>query len=240
MAGLIRINKYLSEIGFCSRRKADFLIDSGLVLVNGKKITKGEKINPDNSQIYVDGKQVDQKKNEKIYYALYKPRGVVSTANDELGRKSVVDLLPKGLRVYPVGRLDKNSEGLIILTNDGELTNILTHPKGEHLKYYEVRVRVVNKSLSSEEIAEKFKKGLFIDGKKMFVDEIIITELSNSNNLFLSITLHTGYNRQIRKMCDKIGLEVLKLKRIKIAKLSLDELKLKPGEFKTISRKDIL
>lgn len=239
MTNLVRINKYMAESGLCSRRKADELIANGEVKVNGVVAGTGSKINPETDIVTHKGKQVSLI-TERIYYAIYKPRGVVSTASDELGRKNVIDLVPRSPAVYPVGRLDKNSEGLLILTNDGELTNILTHPSNEHTKEYLVRVRLLDQNFDVLKIKAMFEGGMKIDGKIMRADSVNVNKIDNSNNLLLTIVLHTGYNRQIRKMCDKIGLEVLNLKRIRIAKLELDKLNLASGEYKTITLKEIL
>lgn len=239
MTDLIRINKFLADSGVCSRRKADELIAMGKITINGEIAKTGEKINPVLDIVIFDGKKITQNL-DKVYYALYKPRGVVSTVSDEMGRESVAELVPQSPPVHPIGRLDKNSEGLIILTNDGDLTNLLTHPKNEHQKEYKVRVRMINKDIVASEIKPKFESGIRIDGKLMKADNVTCEEILNSNNLVLHIVLHTGYNRQIRKMCDRIGLDVLNLKRTKIAKLSLTDLNLKPGEYKVVTYGDIL
>lgn len=239
MANLVRINKYLAEAGICSRRKSDELIALGKITVNGELAKTGLKVNPEVDVVVYDGKTVTQALN-KVYYALYKPRGVVSTVSDELGRDNVASLVPKVPTVYPVGRLDKNSEGLIILTNDGELTNLLTHPSNEHTKEYKVRVRVLNDKFDPNTVKPLFEKGLRIDKKTMKADSVSVEVIEGSNNLILTIVLHTGYNRQIRKMCDKISLEVLNLRRVRIAKLKLEGLNLKAGEYKMVDFKDIL
>lgn len=236
---LIRLNKFLSDQGICSRRAADEHILAGKVLVNGKKASLGQKIDPEKQKVVFDGQEIGSAKENKVYYAVYKPRGVVSTTNDEMNRRSVVDLVPKELRVYPVGRLDKDSEGLIILTNDGELTNLLTHPKNEHEKEYEVLVSSIKyQVLSIKEAEKQLLKGLNIEGKLMKADSVKVSLIHDTKYL-IQMVIHTGYNRQIRKMCDKIGLEVLKLKRIRIKNLSLDKLNIKPGEYRTIKKEDI-
>jgi len=240
MTELIRLNKFLSDQGICSRRAADEHILAGKVVVDGEKAYLGQKVDPDEQEIIFNNQKINLAIEDKIYYALYKPKGVVSTAIDEMGRKSVVDLVPKTPRVYPVGRLDKDSEGLILLTNDGELTNILTHPKNKHEKEYQVIVRSSERvTENNSEISKQFLGGIIIDNHLMKADKINIKYLT-PNSLQLTIIIHTGYNRQIRKMCAKMGLEVIKLLRIRIANLFLDSLNIQPGQFKKVKRTDIL
>jgi len=240
----IRLNKYLSESGICSRRDADGLIENGSVLVNGAKATLGTKIDPDTDAVTLNGKNITKKNATPVYYALYKPTGVVSTADDPQGRKKVTDFVPKEPRVYPVGRLDYDSEGLILLTNDGELTNKLTHPSFEHEKEYNVECKIQNSEVKStnqnlELYKTKLERGFDVDGQFMQMDSVEIGKL-NSYNLILTAVMHTGYNRQIRKMCAKIGLEVHRLIRTRIAKLRLESLGLKPGEYKIVNKENIL
>lgn len=230
----IRLNKYLSESGICSRRQADELISSGKVSVNGVSVPLGTKIDPDIDEIIYGGKKVKQEEN-LVYYALYKPKDVISTASDEMGRKTVTDLVPDSPKVVPVGRLDKNSEGLIVLTNDGALTQELTHPSFKHEKEYKVVVRSSKTGDRIKSIEKTFISGIKIDNKIMKADRIEIAE-QRTSVYDIRITIHTGYNRQIRKMCAKMGLEVLKLKRIRIGKLKLEDLNLKPGEYKEIKK----
>lgn len=243
----MRLNKFLSQSGLFSRRSADEAINNGDIFVNSNVAILGQQIDPAADKVCYQDKQVKIEKN-KVYYALYKPKGVISTASDELNRQTVLDFVPKKPHVYPVGRLDEDSEGLIILTNDGELTQKLTHPGFEHEKEYEVQIKhqtsnikMINQEVKN--IKERFEDGLLIDGKLMKADRVLsFQELSpHVFRLFtFNVVLHTGYNRQIRKMCAKIGLEVLGLKRIRIGKLKLSNLKLKPGEYKETSRCDII
>lgn len=237
---LIRLNKFLSDQGICSRRAADEHILAGKVLVDGEKASLGQKIDPEKQKVVFDGQEIGSAKENKVYYAIYKPRGVVSTTNDEMNRRSVVDLVPKELRVYPVGRLDRDSEGLIILTNDGELAQKLTHPSFQHEKEYFTEVRIQNSgySLNTKDIEKNLIEGIVIEGKLMKMKKIKLTKL-NSESWILNCVLTTGYNRQIRKMCAKIGLEVLRLKRTRIANLRLNDLNIKPGEYRTIKKEDI-
>lgn len=232
----IRLNKYLSDCGICSRRKADEHILAGNVLVNEMAPKIGTKINSEKDEVTFDGKVVKALDN-LVYYALYKPKGVISTASDESDRETVVDLVPKEPRVYPVGRLDEDSLGLIILTNDGELTNLLTHPSFKHEKEYEALVSCSKyQVLSIDTIRNQFLSGININGKLMKADEIEISKIRDTRYK-IRITIHTGYNRQIRKMCAKMGFEVISLTRIRIGNLKLADLELEPGEFKEIDKK---
>lgn len=242
----IRINKYLSGCGICSRRKADEYILAGKISINGETAELGSRVNPEKDTVTFDGKTVKkQNKNDFIYYALYKPIGFISSANDEKGRKTVVDLVPKEPRVYPIGRLDRDSSGLIILTNDGELTNTLTHPQYEHSKKYEVIIKTRNNLAVEEliklkeEIKNKFLSGIKIEGNLMKADEIKI-KISSQNTMLLNMVIHTGFNRQIRKMCDKVNVDVVSLKRVGIAKLKLSSLNLTSGKYIQIEKSEIL
>jgi len=239
----IRLNKFLADAGCCSRRKADELIRDSQVKVNNETKTElGLKVDPEEDEIFLNDKLIKPSEKTFIYYALNKPKGVVSTAAEDKTMKTVVDLVPKIPRVYPVGRLDKNSQGLIVLTNDGELTKELTHPKYEHEKEYQVQVKSREFGAKNlEQIRRKFTNGLLIDGKLMKADKIdIILQTPNSKFLTLFLVLHTGYNRQIRKMCAKIGLEVVDLVRVRLNKLKLSDLGLKMGEYRKIERNQII
>lgn len=240
---LTRLNKYLADSGICSRRKADEQILKGSVKVNEKTAELGDKIDPENDTVYFLGNPVVASRNQYIYYALNKPRGVISTSSDEKGRQSIVDFVPKNPRVYPVGRLDRFSEGLILLTNDGEFAQKMTHPKFEHEKEYQVKIRsskseILNKS-EIQNVQNRFLNGLQIDGKLMKAIRAHIEPLS-ANSYILNVVLVTGHNRQIRKMCAKMNLDIFSLKRIRIGKLTLDELKLSPGEYKIVSKSRII
>ncbi len=238
---LIRLNKFFSDSGICSRRKADEQILAGRVKINGQTAIPGSLVDPNRDMVTVDDRIIE-KTGERIYYALYKPKGAVTTASDELGRQTVLDLVPEKPRVYPVGRLDADSEGLIILTNDGELTQKLTHPGFEHEKEYVVnaKVQTPNAKSKAEEIKRKFLDGLVINGHVMKADGVFKFDVGNLNFVIFHVILHTGRNRQIRKMCAKIGLRVEKLVRVRIGKLNLFNLDLKPGEHRLIKKGDIL
>lgn len=213
-----RLQKILSSCGVASRRHAEKMINDGLVAVNGKKATLGMCADIGRDEITVNGSPVE-KKTEKIYIMLNKPRGYVTTMQDEKGRRTVSDLVAElGVRVYPVGRLDMDSEGLLIMTNDGELTNSLLHPSGEKEKVYRVKI--------SGDISRlpELEKPMDIDGYMIKPARVRLIH-QGEKTTSISITIHEGRNRQIRKMCDKCGFQVLRLKRIKFAGLELRELK---------------
>lgn len=224
----------MAEQGVASRRKSEDLIRAGKVKVNGHIAEIGMKINPRKDLVTVGKQKLTNVKNRKmIYIMLNKPRGYVTTVSDELGRKTVMDLLPDfGCRIYPVGRLDKDSEGLLLLTNDGSFTNCMTHPSHEYAKVYRVTVRpAVN-----DEIIFNLRNGIEIDGRKTAPCEVtVLTE--EENRVVLEFILHEGRNRQIRKMCESQGLEVARLKRISIGPIKLGMLK--QGDYKELSEQDV-
>lgn len=234
----VRINKFLSDSGICSRRKADEHILAGNIAVNGKTTKElGLKIDPEKDEVSFNGQVVKKSKNY-TYYVLNKPKGIISTASDEKDRKTVMDLVPKEPRVYPVGRLDRDSEGLIILTNDGELTNLLTHPSGMHEKEYELVVKSKN-NFDVALIERSFVRGMKIGDRYMKADKTEVFPTQDARYK-IRVILHTGYNRQLRKMCDKMGLVVLKLTRFRVGKLELSKQKISLGEYKKINREDII
>ncbi len=222
----IRLNKYIASSGLCSRRDADELIEQGKVSINGKKITElGYLVQPDD-KVFVDKKLIRPVKHE--YYRFYKPAGYITTSDDEKGRKTIYDLLPDTMHhLKPVGRLDKDSTGLLILTNDGDLINALTHPSVKVPKVYLVSVDGKVHPNQLEQLAN----GIEIEKGKMAYADIMVLEIDNKHTT-MQITLYQGMNRQIRKMFEYIGFEVKSLKRIQHATLNLDGLK--RGEFKPI------
>ncbi len=211
----LRLQKFMAECGVASRRKSEELIEMGKVKVNGHIAHIGDKVNPKKDTVTVKGKKIN--KVDRLYYImLNKPRGYVTTVSDELGRKTVMDLIDVDTRVYPVGRLDKDSEGLLILTNDGSFANALTHPKHNFAKVYRVTVR----PSVSNDMLERLRNGIEIDGRKTaHCDVNIITE--EEGRVVLEFILREGRNRQIRKMCEAVGLEVARLKRISIGPVKL-------------------
>lgn len=226
-----RLNKYIASSGLCSRRKADELIEAGRVLVNGKKITELGYLVQDKDKVFVDKKLIRPVKHE--YYRYYKPAGYITTADDEKGRKTIYDLLPENLQhLKPVGRLDKDSTGLLILTNDGDLINELTHPSIKVPKIYLV---TINGQIHRHEL-EQLANGVEIEKGKIAYADISVLDM-NSEKTTMQITLYQGLNRQIRKMFEYVGYEVKSLKRIQHATLTLQGLK--RGEFKPIKPQQI-
>lgn len=222
----IRLNKFIASSGLCSRRAADELIEQGKVSVNGKKITElGYLVQPQD-KVFVEQKLIRPVKHE--YYRFYKPAGYITTSDDEKGRKTIYDLLPDSmLHLKPVGRLDKDSTGLLILTNDGDLINELTHPSIKVPKVYLVSVDGRVSQAQLEELAN----GVEIEKGKVAYADILVLDIDNKHTS-MQITLYQGMNRQIRKMFEHIGFEVKTLKRIQHATINLDGLK--RGEFKPI------
>lgn len=225
-----RLQKVIANSGYCSRRKAEELIKNGKVMVNGKKIEElGFKVDG-NDIITVENKIL--KKENKEYILLYKPRGVVTTTSDEKGRKTVLDLIETNKRLYPVGRLDYDTSGLLLLTNDGELTNILIHPKNEIDKVY---IAKINGIMNGFEI-KTLEKGVLIDGKKTAPCKVKVRKKGKDSSI-IELTIHEGKNHQVKKMFETIGFKVLKLKREKLAFLNLSGLK--PGEYRYLSIKEV-
>ena len=226
-----RLNKYIASSGLCSRRKADELIESGVVMVNGKTVTElGYSVQP-KDKVFVNKQLIHPAKHE--YYRFYKPAGYITTSDDEKGRKTIYDLLPEKLHnLKPVGRLDRESTGLLILTNDGDLINELTHPSAKVPKLYRVSI---NGKITQNDIDAMYK-GIEIEPDKKAYAEVSVLEIDNSHTT-MEILLYQGMNRQIRKMFEHLGFEVVSLKRIQHATLNLDGLK--RGEFKPIKPQQI-
>lgn len=226
-----RLNKYIASSGLCSRRKADELIEAGKVSVNGKRVNElGFTVQP-KDKVFVDGKIIHPVKHE--YYRFYKPAGYITTSDDENGRKTIYDLLPENLHhLRPVGRLDKDSTGLIILTNDGDLINDLTHPSVKVPKLYRV---AINGPITQNDI-DKMYKGIEIEPNKIAYAQVDVLEIDKTSTV-LEVLLYQGLNRQIRKMFEHLGFEVVSLKRIQHAIFNLDGLK--RGEFKPIKPRQI-
>lgn len=226
-----RLNKYIASSGLCSRRKADELIESGKVLVNGKKVTELGFSVQSKDKVFVNGKMIHPVKHE--YYRFYKPAGYITTSDDEKGRKTIYDLLPENLHhLKPVGRLDRESTGLIILTNDGDLINELTHPSVKVPKLYRVSI---NGKISQNDIDTMYK-GIELEPGKMAYAEVDVLEVDNSHTV-MEIMLYQGLNRQIRRMFEYLGFEVVSLKRVQHATLNLDGLK--RGDVKPIKPQQI-
>lgn len=235
---LVRLQKMLADCGVDSRRKCEELIRRGNVKVNGKVAVIGDKVDPYSDKVYVKGKRVTAAAKPKYrYIMLNKPRGYVTTMNDERGRKCIKELIEDiEERVYPIGRLDKDSEGMLLLTNDGDFANHIMHPKKHINKVYRVTVRPA----ITEEMVEKLQTGIVLDGRKTAPAQVrVVTK--QEGRVVLEIVIREGRNRQIRRMCESLGLEVARLKRVAIGTVKLGGLKqgmyrdLSEDEFKRLS-----
>lgn len=231
----MRINKYLATLGIASRRSIDELILQSKILVNGEIARQGMDVD-DNDEIVVDGKKIETKLEkeieEKVYYMLNKPLEVLSSSSDDRGRTTVVDLIKTDKRIFPIGRLDYMTTGLIILTNDGELFNRLVHPKSEiYKKYY---LKVFGEIKKSE--IEQLKKGVNLEDGKTLPAKINSVKFEN-NKTSLYISIREGKNRQVRRMIEKFGYKVLMLRREKIGELSLGDLV--EGKYRELTREEI-
>lgn len=230
----IRLQKFMADSGVASRRKSEELIEQGRVKVNGRVAMIGDKVDPIRDKVTVRGKTIIASK-EKVYIMLHKPRGFITTMSDERDRKCVAELvkdIPE--KVFPVGRLDRNSEGLLIMTNDGEFSNKLTHPSSHVNKTYRV---TVSGKVSEEQII-KLSTGIDIDddGRLTLPCDVFVIERKEDRTV-LNFIIHEGRNRQIRKMCDKVGLEVLRLKRTEIAGVKLGMLG--QGKWRHLNEKEM-
>ncbi|MFC4687172.1 23S rRNA pseudouridine(2604) synthase RluF [Epilithonimonas pallida] len=207
-----RINKYLSEVGYCSRRAADKLLEEGRITINGKIPELGTKVS-DEDEIFVDGKSIRKTEEEFVYIAFNKPVGIVCTTDVKREKNNIIDYISHPKRIFPVGRLDKPSEGLILLTSDGDIVNKILRAKNNHEKEYLVRV---DKPIT-EKFLEKMRNGVPI------LDTVTRKcEVEKIDTMNFRIVLTQGLNRQIRRMCEYLGYEVKKLKRIRIMNIKLD------------------
>lgn len=228
----VRLQKHLADCGIASRRKAEELIEMGKVKVNGHIAIIGQKVDPKRDKITVRGKNVVAN-HTKMYIMLHKPRGFVTTASDEKGRKCVTDLVKDApVRLFPVGRLDMNSEGLLIMTNDGEFANRLTHPSYHVNKTYRVTV----KGEVDDEKIIKLREGILLDGVKTLPCDCFVAERKADRTVLIFI-IQEGRNRQIRRMCEEVKLEVLRLKRTEIAGVKLGMLP--RGSWRPLNEKEM-
>lgn len=229
----IRIQKMIADSGFCSRRKAEELISRGRVKLNGHPVKLGDKCGF-SDLITIDGERIYMpRKRNFVYIMMNKPRGYVTTVSDELDRRCVMDLID-GVdeRVYPVGRLDRNSEGLLLFTNDGEFANSIMHPSRHITKTYRVTVRP---DINDEQLVQ-LSEGVEIDGRKTLPANVVVKE-KQLGRVVMLITIKEGRNRQIRKMCEAVGLEVARLRRISIGPLRLGMLK--PGAWRELTADEL-
>lgn len=227
-----RLQKLLSAAGVCSRRAAEAYITAGRITVNGQTAELGQRADPERDHILVDGKPLAQRE-APVYLLLNKPRGYVTTLSDEKGRKNVADLVKDcGARVYPVGRLDLDSEGLLLMTNDGELMQRLLHPSGEVSKTYHVSVFGPVAGA-----AEKLAAITDLEGEKIRPAQVRVLR-QTARTAELAVTIHEGKNRQIRRMCSACGLTVKRLRRVQEHTLKLDGLPV--GQWRYLSEQEIL
>src|SRR3990167_1655689 len=223
----MRLNKFLATAGIASRRSADEIIKLGQVKVNGKVIKEmGVKVDVDKDDVKVDGKKVELEP-KIVTYLINKPRGVISTSDDPEQRKTVLDLVPKTPRVFPCGRLDENTMGLVILTNDGNLCYQLTRPKFEHKKEYIVHGR----SKTPEATLEIIRRGVRLADGPIKVDALEVIRISHQKIEF-KVTIHEGRNHLVRRLCAAVGIELDSLTRVRIGDYELGDLA--PGKYKTV------
>ena len=227
-----RLQKIIANSGIASRRKAENLILNGKVKVDGKVVLElGTKVS-ENSKIEVDNVLISRQ--EKVYYLLNKPRGIITSTKDEHNRKTVIDLIDEEKRIYPVGRLDYDTTGIILLTNDGELANLLMHPRNEIDKVYIAKIKGI---LTPVDLM-KLKKGVMIDGVKTKKAKVKIRKIDKEHDTsIVELTIHEGRNHQVKKMFESVGYEVLKLKREKIAFLDLSGIN--SGEYRKLNPKEV-
>ena len=230
----LRLQKYFTDCGVLSRRAAEAEIAAGRVLVNGTPAVLGMQIDPETDKVVWKGKEITPRQDgKKHYFLLHKPRGYVTTLSDEKGRRTVADLLkPTGLRLYPVGRLDMDSDGLLLMTDDGALANKLTHPRHEIAKIYEVTV----KGTPTVEQLNRLTLPFLLDGYRTL--PVAVTVLSErEGNTVLRFPLYEGRNRQIRRMCKEVSLRILSLTRVAIGELTLADLPL--GKYRPLTEAEV-
>ncbi|HNS52148.1 MAG TPA: pseudouridine synthase [Anaerolineae bacterium] len=229
---LERLQKLLAEAGVASRRKAEQLIQEGRVTVNGRIVTQlGTKVNPALDEVRVDGQKV-KFSGHNVYLMLNKPRGVLSVMEDTRGQKSLGDLVQVPQRVFPVGRLDAMSEGLILLTDDGELANLLTHPRYEHEKEY----RALVNGIPSDEALEAWRRGIVLEGQQTAPAQVEILR-KERDSAYLRIVMHEGRKRQVREVAALLGHPVRQLQRVRLGPLHLGTLK--PGEWRHLTGAEV-
>ncbi|MDD5952448.1 MAG: pseudouridine synthase [Oscillospiraceae bacterium] len=231
MAKEVRLQKMLADCGVASRRKAEELIANGQVRVNGKIAKIGDKVDPKKDKVSVNGRHIVSERN--VYYMLHKPRGFITTMQDEMDRKCVAELvrdIPE--RVYPVGRLDRESEGMLLMTNDGDFANLIAHPSTHVTKTYRVTVRP---SVNEDQLTA-LAMGVVIDGQQTLPAQVRVLS-QEPGRVVLEIILQEGRNRQIRKMCEALGLEVARLKRTAIGPIKLGMLQ--PGDYRRLTLEEV-
>ena len=230
-----RIQKVMADQGLCSRRAAEQVIREGCVKLNGHPVKVGDKMDINHDVLMVDGEKIRiVKKQQKYYIMLHKPRGYITTVSDELGRKTVMDLVQDvPARIFPVGRLDKDSEGLLLMTNDGDFANMLTHPSHEISKLYRVTVR----PHATEQQIVQMSEGVVLDDGVKTQPAVINVAVDEPERTVLEMTIHEGKNREIRRMCEAVGLEVVRLKRNAEGAVKLGMLQ--PGQYRELTKAEV-
>lgn len=230
----LRLNKFIAECGVCSRRAAEDYIKKGQVTVNGKPAVITTEVDPENDRVVCAGKRIRIKACDKQYFMFYKPRGVITAMKAQDDRSVIAELI-KGIkgRVFPVGRLDRDSEGMLILTDDGDLSQRLCHPSYRIPKTY----RVTIKGKLSPENLEPIRKGMSLEDETEFLPAEVMIHSQTEEKTVLHITLYEGKNREIRRMCEELGFTILLLKRISIAEVGIG--RLSPGEYRPLSHQEI-
>jgi len=229
----VRLQKWLAQSGVASRRKAEEMILAGRVSVNGVVVTElGAKANPQKDKLAVDGNAVNPLQ-DKAYIMLHKPEGVVTTVTDPFERATIMDYVPASPRLYPVGRLDLNTSGLLLMTNDGDWAQKIAHPKNETKKVYVVIVR----GAPTPESINSLRKGVVVEGKKTAPAQVKLLDKLQKNETKLQITIHEGRNRQVRKMCEAVGHRVVSLMRIEVGGLKLGDLE--KGKWRHLTKREI-
>lgn len=218
----IRLQKHLASCGIASRRKCEELISAGRITVNGKVAELGLSIDPQFDKILIDGAEIE-KQNKKLYIMFHKPVGCLTTASDEFGRETVIDIISKdiGQRVFPVGRLDKNTEGLLLLTNDGDFSNKVIHPKYEVEKTY---LALIGGGVITQKEISQLRHGVILEDGKTLPAKVTVENINPNKTCLMKITIKEGRKRQVRRMFDAVGHPVIQLKRVSIGKLVLGNL----------------
>lgn len=228
----VKLQKYVADCGLMSRRAAEKEIEAGNFAVNGITASIGVRVDPNNDAVTYKGKSVVKRNDRKVYIMLNKPKGVVTTMSDEKGRKTVAEIVDIGIRVYPVGRLDLNSEGLLLMTNDGELTNLIAHPSGEIKKVYAVTLKG---KVENEEL-DRLRAVRELDGERIAPVGVELVSRNDVSSV-VRFTLSEGKNREIRRICEAVGVTVSKLKRISLGPIRLGDLK--TGEYRELNPSEL-
>lgn len=226
-----RLNKYLASLGICSRRDVKLFLKTKIVTVNGQHVKEpGTRINPQKDAIRINGNKLNPPR--LVYYLLNKPKGIVSTTADEYGRKNVISLINTKERIYPVGRLDKDTTGLLVLTNDGEFTNLLTHPKYHVDKTYQLQID----GIVTNEQVRALRNGVLLEDGITAPAKVSLLK-TNNKGAVIEMTIHEGRNRQIRRMCETVGVNLRELQRIKFGQLTIGQLRV--GDYRELTKKEI-